>query len=516
MNRIAKCKPYGSQLIVEKTECSNHVLRNYSKRLRDLVKKKSIPPNIRKVLNENLKRLRVAIAGAINYRSNMTGTPTNERILALRSDILNGPSHVFGDHTKCDKYFCDKLTENENNHVPNMILCGVWDDLKSAVNIVAHYAPSLIENVTNNLAELFNSYVAKLIGGKRVNYALKGSYEGRCEAASLSFNTKHNVHSVVHTKLTGKSPGTFTKAFAKHKENEHLRSKRKLLFSGVKKTTKKRKISNPDEDYGNMSTLEEEPDMPESVLKESKEKFLMSLQVDTNQIQDLQKRTVLQAQSQLWKTERAKRLTASWFGRVCKMRKNTSCKNIVSEMLYSTFGGSVATRYGIEKEPFALSALEVLEEVEVQKCGLFVDIEYPFLAASPDGLIGDNGTVEVKCPLVAATMTPEEAVANKKVNFCVMREGKLVLKEQHGYHYQIQGQLHITKREYCFFVFWTPKGISVQKIERSDSFWKTYMESQLVGFYMNCLLSELVDPRYTRGLPIRERLQQMDDKDRNE
>ncbi|KAJ8868928.1 hypothetical protein PR048_030469 [Dryococelus australis] len=68
--------------------------------------------------------------------------------------------------------------------------------------------------------------------------------------------------------------------------------------------TKHRNVSYPDEGYGKMCTLEEEPDMTQDEFKKSKEKFL-SLQFDVNEIEDLQERTVLQSQSQLWKTKRA-------------------------------------------------------------------------------------------------------------------------------------------------------------------------------------------------------------------
>ncbi|KAJ8882108.1 hypothetical protein PR048_018596 [Dryococelus australis] len=227
---------------------------------------------------------------------------------------------------------CGKLIDN---CVPDMVLYGLWDDLKSTVNFVAHYAPSFIHYLKNNLAELFKSYVEKLIGAKRVNYALKGSYEGR---------------------------RTFTKAVVNRKEHDKLRSKRKLLFYGEKKNnkrTKQREVSYPNEGYGKMCTLEEKPDMAENEFKKNKENFLSSLKLDVNEIEGLQKRTVLQSQSQLWKPERAK-----------------SCR-----------------------------ALQELEGIEVRKCGLFVDIEHPFLAASPDRLIGDTGVVEVRCPLVACNYT---------------------------------------------------------------------------------------------------------------
>lgn len=40
------------------------------------------------------------------------------------------------------------------------------------------------------------------------------------------------------------------------------------------------------------------------------------------------------------------------------------------------------------------------------------------------------------------------------------------LKLNSNYYYQIQGQLAITKAKYCYFIVWTPLGMSVQTIGR--------------------------------------------------
>ena len=60
-------------------------------------------------------------------------------------------------------------------------------------------------------------------------------------------------------------------------------------------------------------------------------------------------------------------------------------------------------RYGKEKEVEALAELnKFLTETgatTVEPCGLFVDTSKPFLAASPDGVVGLDAVVEVKCPL---------------------------------------------------------------------------------------------------------------------
>lgn len=66
----------------------------------------------------------------------------------------------------------------------------------------------------------------------------------------------------------------------------------------------------------------------------------------------------------------------------------------------------------------------------------------------------------------------------------------------------MQGQLHITQKVYCLFVLWIPSGIKIEKIERDDIFWENKMKKHLLDFYMECLLPELIDPRYPRSMDI--------------
>lgn len=64
MKKINLAKPYGNDVIVKKIECTNHILRNYSNRLKDMsTKRKSssgtvVPGLIRTKLKDNLLRLR--------------------------------------------------------------------------------------------------------------------------------------------------------------------------------------------------------------------------------------------------------------------------------------------------------------------------------------------------------------------------------------------------------------------------------------------------------------------------
>lgn len=118
-------------------------------------------------------------------------------------------------------------------------------------------------------------------------------------------------------------------------------------------------------------------------------------------------------------------------------------------------------RYGIQNETIAKIEFEKKFNLNCDPCGLYIDEKLNFLAASPDGIINDDGILEIKCPHSIKAITPQDAAINKTLKYLIVsKEGVIELKRTHHYYYQIQGQLHITKRKYCYFVVWTPKGIT--------------------------------------------------------
>jgi len=113
-----------------------------------------------------------------------------------------------------------------------------------------------------------------------------------------------------------------------------------------------------------------------------KQTFLASLQLSEEQRRIIEENTRNQRNCQQWFSERRARLTASNFGRVCKMRANTSCKNTVYDILYGNVT-SRAMEYGKIKEDEARQTFEKITKLEVKSCGLFIDEDIPYLAASP-------------------------------------------------------------------------------------------------------------------------------------
>lgn len=228
--------------------------------------------------------------------------------------------------------------------------------------------------------------------------------------------------------------------------------------------------------------------------------------------------TVGQGENKKWHTERTGRLTASLFKRICCCVKTAS---ILKTLLYpSDRAVSEAMAYGRKHEGDAVASYASLMRsrgysVQVRETGLHVHKGYSFLAASPDRIIvvdGEEGLLEVKCLPSKKGLTAEEACRDPK--FCCRLEGgDIILKEEHSYHYLVQGQMAVTGHTWCDFVVWTERSeeteldnINVQRIAFDRLFWENEMLPALLHFVRHAFVPELLTRRtkrlgtlYTRG-----------------
>lgn len=223
-----------------------------------------------------------------------------------------------------------------------------------------------------------------------------------------------------------------------------------------------------------------------------KEKFLESLELTPEEIEIMSALTVNQRDDPLWHQERKKRLTASNFGRICKLLDTTDKSKVARDLVSSNFTGNVYTKYGSDNEDNALNDFMKIVGITVKSCGLFVHRNYPFLAASPDGLIADDGIVEIKCPYKARNLLPEDAIEQKLIQFATFVDGNFRLKRSDKYYYQVQGQLFVTGRKFCYFIVWTPHGFLYEKIERDEECWRK-MLPKLERFYFEYLLPVILE-----------------------
>lgn len=164
-----------------------------------------------------------------------------------------------------------------------------------------------------------------------------------------------------------------------------------------------------------------------------------------------------------------------------------------------TFFGNAGTRYGSENEHRAINELSNALEVDIQKSGLCIDPEDCFLAASPDDLIGNNIIVEIKCPYSAREMSPKDAITKKIIKFANLKNEQLYLNRNHPYYFQVQGQLLVTRKKFCYFAIWTPKGLIYERIKQDLELWSS-IRPKLKSFYFDYYLPELIKEEMNQSL----------------
>lgn len=125
---------------------------------------------------------------------------------------------------------------------------------------------------------------------------------------------------------------------------------------------------------------------------------------------------------------------------------------------FAAYGGRLpkAMDWGVEQEPLARAAYEMKYGVLVETCGFFVHPTVPRFGASPDGLVGSDGIIQIKCP-------------NTNNHLEWMLEG--VIPTAHGA--QMLGDLACSGRAWCDFVSFDPRlpephQLFVRRLERAD------------------------------------------------
>jgi putative phage-type endonuclease len=167
-----------------------------------------------------------------------------------------------------------------------------------------------------------------------------------------------------------------------------------------------------------------------------------------------------------WIKARVGSLGASRLAEVIARTKTgwgSSRANLMAELLVERLTGRPAERFtnaamiwGTEKEPEARTAYEFETNQEVQQVGIYPHPTITGTHASPDGLVGDPGLVEIKCPQSAAHIE-------------TLLGGNVPDK----YITQMLWQMACTGREWCDFVSFDPRmpenmRLFVRRIERDE------------------------------------------------
>lgn len=148
-----------------------------------------------------------------------------------------------------------------------------------------------------------------------------------------------------------------------------------------------------------------------------------------------------------WLESRLGRPTASNFSKIITPtgKLSSSVDGYINELVAQKITGEIPEFYkseamerGNELEPAAKALYEFTRDVEVVEVGLCLHDTLE-CGVSPDGLIDEDGGIEIKCPL------PHTHVG-------YLKDGKVPTK----YIPQIQGCLWITEREWWDFMSYHP------------------------------------------------------------
>ena len=175
-------------------------------------------------------------------------------------------------------------------------------------------------------------------------------------------------------------------------------------------------------------------------------------------------------------TARRGRITASMVGAILGeapyMTRDAAMRTMVREAhgAEREFVGNVATEYGTFHEDGARFEYELETGLDVTASG-FIPFE-DWAGCSPDGLLGDDGGLEIKCPFGLRK-------ADAPVPF-------KPLAEQPHYYSQVQFSLYVTGRDYWDFWQWTPNGTKLEVV-LPDPDWKAHVLPRLKQFYAEYL-----------------------------
>ena len=124
--------------------------------------------------------------------------------------------------------------------------------------------------------------------------------------------------------------------------------------------------------------------------------------------------------------------------------------------------GNDATRWGTANEANGILAYTAHTGNVVDNTGLHVCKNTTWLAGSPDGLIGTEGLLEVKCP------------------FWRKKDGSRLHKDIPSYYYmQMNLCLECTERKWCDFISWAPEGYVIYRVWRDKE-----LHEALLPFYL--------------------------------
>lgn len=200
----------------------------------------------------------------------------------------------------------------------------------------------------------------------------------------------------------------------------------------------------------------------------------------------------MEQRTEEWHQARLGRVTASKIadvmaagrgGKPSATRANYRAQLVVERLTGTPSEGftSAAMQHGTETEPQARATYTLMTFRSVEEVGFVPHPSIEMAGASPDGLIGDDGLIEIKCP-------------NSATHIATLRGASIDDK----YMKQMQFQMACTGRAWCDFVSFDPRLPDEMQmhIRRVDADWEMINEIETaVRSFLAEVNEELADLR---------------------
>ena len=146
----------------------------------------------------------------------------------------------------------------------------------------------------------------------------------------------------------------------------------------------------------------------------------------------------------------------------------------------------------------------VHKNVKITDCGLYRSTSYPYLGATPDGMMTcscctGSYVIEIKCPFKCSKNTTVE-LAKTDPEFCMefTAEGRYQLKRTHAYFYQVQLQMLLTNSSSCYF-YVHGNSVSLCELVHIDIPFLEREVDKARKFFIFGILPELLGKWYSRS-----------------
>lgn len=185
-----------------------------------------------------------------------------------------------------------------------------------------------------------------------------------------------------------------------------------------------------------------------------------------------------------WFADRLGKVTASRLADVLAKTKTgyaASRTNYATQLVLERITQTKAESYsnafmawGTEQEPFARAAYEAHTGQMVEEVGFIPHPTIDAAGASPDGLVGDDGMVEIKCP---SSSTALEV-------WLSYSQGANPIESK--YFAQMQWQMRCADRSWCDYVVYDPRmpakaQLFVTRVNRDET-WLKIAEDEVIKF----------------------------------